>query len=87
MKNQLVWKEVIKDYSILACKTPYGAVIMIANHVSFGDIFSQTQWLGGFVDLDHAKRVCYEWIDKDIKLEKRMQRAEEAYNAIMQGGE
>lgn len=83
MSNKIIWKDTIKGYDICASRTDYGAIVMFASHTVFNELFETKSWLGGIKDLDEAKRLCLDYIDKNIVFEVKMKEAQQAYNAIM----
>lgn len=81
--NTILYKDKIKDHDIVIVKTDYGAILACAFNKSWFGGSQSCFFPGGFLDLDEAKKVVSDYIDKNILLNNKIKRANEAYKSIM----
>jgi len=81
--NQTLYKDVYKEYDVCVSQTDYGAIIGWHGNDTWYGGQASALWMGGFRDLEHAKKVILAHIDSDIKLNVKTAKARKAYNKVM----
>ena len=81
--NDVLYKDKVKDHDIVVCETDYGAILALVTNKTWNGVSQSQLFLGGFVNLEEAKKTIYDYIDKNVVLNLKMERARKEYDAVM----